>query len=204
MLPPRYLNRIKRLRVPSSVFQTYMVTDLDLGKLNLEHENFYFKSLNNLKIASSFKRLGISQDKPLVFSISCPSLVDSTLAPQGFQTLVVSTFAPFDIGVDWRMEKEKMEQILIQMASKKIKNLDQHIIFKESGTPATMKRYTLNSYGSPYGWEQSKHQMFRRPQSFTPIKNLYLVGHWTNSGGGVVSSLLSSYKLAKLLEEKEH
>jgi prolycopene isomerase len=38
----------------------------------------------------------------------------------------------------------------------------------------------------------------------TPIAGLYLSGHWTHPGGGVVSVILSGYKLSqKIASEKK-
>ncbi|WP_240159741.1 hypothetical protein [Paenibacillus aceris] len=81
------------------------------------------------------------------------------------------------------------------MAEKAIPNLGSHLDFVESGSPLTMERYTNNSQGATYGWEQNMKQMTSRPQHGTPISGLYLSGHWTDPGGGVVSALLSGYKL---------
>ena len=90
------------------------------------------------------------------------------------------------------------------MAEQAIPKLSEHLEYVESGTPLTMERYTNNSFGAIYGWEQNMKQMISRPQHETPIKGLYLSGHWTDPGGGVVSVLLSSYKLyQKLMANKQ-
>lgn len=191
-LPKRYKSKLSKLSLPLSVFQTYIVTDLPLE--GLEHENFYFRSLISSDIISSFLKVK-EQNGLLAFSISCPSNVDNSLAPPGEKTLVISTFAPYDIGKDWRVIKRNFEDKLIELASEEIPNLKEHILFRESGTPQTLENYTMNSFGSPFGWEQSIKQIYKRPQAITPIENLKIVGHWTNSGGGIVSSILSSYKI---------
>ncbi|MDP5872497.1 hypothetical protein [Streptococcus mutans] len=89
---------------------------------------------------------------------------------------------------------------MIKAANQIIPNLESHIIFSESSTPTTNERYTLNSGGSPFGWEQSVDQFFRRPNYITPIENFYAVGHWTKAGGGVVSAMLSAKQLVDILE----
>ena len=191
-LPKRYKSKVNKLSLPLSVFQTYIVTDLSLE--DLEHENFYFKSFVSSEIMSSFFKVE-EREGLLAFSISCPSNIDDNLAPLGEKTLVISTFAPYDIGKDWHLVKQNFEEKLIELASEEIPYLKEHILFQESGTPQTLERYTMNSFGSPFGWEQSISQIYKRPQTITPIENLKIVGHWTSSGGGIVSSILSSYKI---------
>jgi prolycopene isomerase len=46
-----------------------------------------------------------------------------------------------------------------------------------------------------YGWEPSPQQM-RRLDNETPIRGLYLAGHWTQPGGGVYAVVLSGVQTA--------
>ena len=72
-------------------------------------------------------------------------------------------------------------------------------------TPKTIEKYTSNSQGSVVGWEMSPNCMlFNRLGHITPIHNLFLVGHWTNPGGGIASSALSGYIMANyIINEKK-
>ena len=91
------------------------------------------------------------------------------------------------------------------MAEQAIPELGAHLDYVESGTPLTMERFTNNSQGATYGWEQNMKQMTSRPQLGTPINGLFIAGHWTDPGGGVVSAVLSGYKLyQKIIQESEH
>lgn len=65
---------------------------------------------------------------------------------------------------------------------------------QEAATPLTNVRYTLNTAGAIYGYEQSVANTFmNRISNRTPVKGLYLAGAWGEPGGGY-SAVLSSGK----------
>jgi prolycopene isomerase len=200
--PSRYLKRISKLSVSMSAFEVFIGTDLPLHEMDLAHEVFvydrydYSEVYNNL---ANLKELGVEGVSGV--AISCPSLADPNLAPEGKHTVVITTLMPYDIG-DWKEMKPKFQDALIRLAETAIPNLSQHLDFVESGTPLTMERYTNNTRGAIYGFTQNLEQSTGRPQPETPIKGLYLTGHWTELGGGVVSVLLSAHKLHQKLKDK--
>lgn len=50
------------------------------------------------------------------------------------------------------------------------------------------------------GWEMSPDQLGAgRPSNITPIEGLYLVGHWTQPGGGITPVIVSAQKVARLI-----
>ena len=82
----------------------------------------------------------------------------------------------------------------------KFPGLKSHTLVMEGATPRTMERYTLNLTGSIYGWEVSPQQVGRRRlQHRTPIKGLYLSGHWTQPGGGIYAVTLSGIQTAQMI-----
>ena len=198
--PARFRKKVSNLTISMSAFEVFIGTDLPLQDMDLAHETFVYNVYDYEEIFrqhTQLKELGTAGFSGL--AISCPSLADPTLAPEGKHTVIITTLVPYDIGGDWKELKAEYEQALIKMAEKAIPNLSEHLDYVESGTPLTMERYTNNSFGAIYGWEQNMKQMISRPQHETPIKGLYLSGHWTDPGGGVVSVLLSSYKLYQKL-----
>ena len=203
--PARYRKKIANLTISMSAFEVFIGTDLPLHDMGLAHETFVYNRYDYEEIYrrhTQLKELGTAGFSGL--AISCPTLADSKLAPEGKHTVIITTLVPYDIGEDWKNLKSEYEQALIKMAEQAIPKLSEHLEYVESGTPLTMERYTNNSFGAIYGWEQNMKQMISRPQHETPIKGLYLSGHWTDPGGGVVSVLLSSYKLSqKLMANKQ-
>jgi prolycopene isomerase len=86
----------------------------------------------------------------------------------------------------YNREKARWTDILIQRAEKHlIPGLSSMIEVKEAGTPLTNRRYTGNTDGAIYGFEQSMDNAFmNRIKNRAPIKGLYLASAWGNPGGG--------------------
>jgi phytoene dehydrogenase-like protein len=66
---------------------------------------------------------------------------------------------------------------------------------QEAATPLTFWRYTGNTHGAIYGFEQSMDNAFmNRIENKTPIEGLYLAGAWGFPGGGYAGVLRSGRK----------
>ncbi|MEW6600107.1 MAG: hypothetical protein AB1499_03975, partial [Nitrospirota bacterium] len=106
-------------------------------------------------------------------------------------------------GSYWQNNRQSVADELINRAEKFIPDLSNHIVVRETATPLTLKRYTLNKNGSSYGWNATPAQLDRNvmpPNTF--IEGLYLTGHWVTSGagpGGVSSVAFSGKKTAELI-----
>jgi prolycopene isomerase len=91
-----------------------------------------------------------------------------------------------------------MAMKLIKRAEDIIPRLSSYIDVQEVATPLTMERYTGNYKGAIYGWAPLISQTgFRRMDSKTPIKNLYLAGAWTRPGGGTTGVMYSGKSIAE-------
>jgi phytoene dehydrogenase-like protein len=67
----------------------------------------------------------------------------------------------------------------------------------DAASPLTCERYTLNTMGAAMGWAFSPGMFLRRLDQRTPVRNLYLAGHWTTPGGGVPAVALSGLGAAR-------
>ncbi len=96
--------------------------------------------------------------------ITIPSLVDSTLAPEGKYMLSIVVPAPYNY--DWQNKKEEVARRIIKQAEKAIPNLSTHILYQDISTPLTLEKYTLNTEGAMYGLqvtpEQSPDQLLNK------------------------------------------
>ncbi len=89
-------------------------------------------------------------------------------------------------------EKERLTGMLIAQAEKlAIKGLSQMIVMRESSTPLTNKRYTLNTAGAIYGFNQTVDNSFmtRQPNE-TGLPGLYLASAWGDPGGGFGGAIM--------------
>lgn len=89
----------------------------------------------------------------------------------------------------YRKEKERIANILIERAEATvIPGLRTMIEVMEASTPLTNVRYTKNHEGAIVGYESSMGNFGpTRIKNQTPIKGLYLAGHWGDPGGGFVT-----------------
>ena len=90
-------------------------------------------------------------------------------------------------------EKTRWMEILIQRAENDvIKDLSSMIAVREAATPLTNWRYTGNTEGAIYGFEQSlDNTAENRIKNTTPIDGLYLASAWGFPGGGFEGALRS-------------
>jgi len=202
--PERYIKRSSKIDIAMSAYEVFIVTDLNMKDFSISHETFIYDSYKYGEIYEQHKGKAEGMNIHGV-AISCPTLVDNSLCPEGHHLLVISTMVASEKERNWSSVKQLYTVELIKIVEKVIPELSKHIIYLEAATPNTMHRYTLNTNGSCYGWEQNYLQTQYRPKQKTPIKGLYLSGHWTEPGGGIVAAMLSGYKISnKLIRDSEN
>ncbi len=77
------------------------------------------------------------------------------------------------------------------------------IEYCDVGTPATIRRYTLNPKGTAYGYAQIPCQAGRRRVKIqSPIPNLFFASAWTEPGHGFTGAIMSGYWCAKAIIRK--
>ena len=129
-------------------------------------------------------------------------IIDSGLAPEGKATGVICTldYASGWEGMektDYRKKKEEVAKILISRLDKVIPGIAKLVEYKEVATPLTIRRYTFNPGGVPYGYAQTLDQSARKR---LPVKSivpgLYFASAWSSPGGGFSGAILSGYTCA--------
>jgi all-trans-retinol 13,14-reductase len=104
---------------------------------------------------------------------------------------------------DYYKEKKRWADILIRRAEDLLPGLSSMIEVEEAATPLTNWRFTRNTEGAIYGFEQSvRNAYIKRIDNRTPIKGLYLASAWSNPGGGFSGVLMSGQMtFRKILED---
>ena len=149
----------------------------------------------------------LEKEKGVIF-ISIPTLLDSSLAPEGKH--IVHAFTPSSIN-EWEglsrreylEKKEKYFSFLVKKISKILPNIDQNIDHKEIGTPKTHRKF-LGRYEGSYGPIPSQKLLGLLPMPFntTRIKNLYCVGDSCFPGQGLNAVAFSGYACAHKIGAK--
>ncbi len=144
-------------------------------------------------------------------SILAPTVRDKTLAPENKGTLNIFVPAWMNYEDNWKTTinakgefvrtdaykklKEDFAQIIFERIEGKIcPNLREHILFYEVATPITYHRYTHNKDGSMMGTRPGKVNMKSKVAHYkSPVKNLFIGGHWAELGGGVPIAVKAAY-----------
>jgi prolycopene isomerase len=150
-------------------------------------------------------------------SVLAPSFRDPSLAPAGKGTMTIYCYATFDQNETWMTEvdehgrlkrgdaykkfKQEFADILIERVEKKLgQDIKSHIEYCDIATPITHWRYTGNRNGSLMGARPGKANMQAGIAGHkTPVKNLWLGGHWAELGGGVPIAVKSGMNVALLV-----
>lgn len=200
-LPREFTANLKTLEVCPSAFNVYLGVDMDLKSVGINlPETVVHHSFDYEKEYQAMQILNLETSS---FCVSAPTLTDPNLAPKGKHCVAIFTpalYAP--PGWNWKEQKKDFAKRLIRQAESVIPGLSEHIVVQEAATPYSLERYTSNTGGAIAGWAYSPETAFRKPQPKTPIKNLYLVGHWTFPSGGISGVATSGWNLSQVLAKK--
>jgi prolycopene isomerase len=185
--PVGYLRRMHRMRPSVSGYILFGATAIDLEAAGVGHVNFGFDSWD----LEDAHRRTLAGD-PAALTISAPTLVDPTLAPDGEHVIVAAAPMRYDADADWGAVKAQMTPRIVRRLDALAPGLGDSLSFSEPATPLTLERFSGNRDGAMYGWDYAAdHPSSLRPDTVTPVNGLFLAGQWTALGGGFVRSTLS-------------
>lgn len=195
---PDFINKLRSMEINVSSMNINIGTDLDLAKLGVNEVQTIIHDTIDFEKEWEDNAHGDLTGSP--FALFIPTVVDPSQAPRGKHVVSIFAYAPYDIpGRHWGEEEDRVADILIKRTEKVIPNLSKHILVKDIATPRTMEKYSLNTQGATSGWAGTLSNFPNRPEPRTPVKGLYLTGHWTTHGASVGSVALSGYKVAQMV-----
>jgi prolycopene isomerase len=179
---------------------------MDLDKRDLP----YFTYLSTGDAQKEYEQLmrGGQPDDPTVI-ITIPTLLDPALAPPGHHIVRLMTPASYGFCTGWgahdqsrylRIKEEAVERLIRLVEERYMPGLSSHCTLIEAATPVTLERYTANEKGASYGLAPTPRQIGRgRPANRTPLKGLYLAGHYTRPAHGIVGAAISGRFVADII-----
>lgn len=198
-LPGAFVRKLHGMKPSLSAFVLFLATDYDMRSNGASHEMFIYNSWDHDEAYNCVLR-GDMASPTSSFIVNVPTLTDPSLAPKGQHLVTATALVPYEIANSWREEKQPYGERLLGQVENKFPGLGDRILMMEGATPRTMERYTLNLTGAIYGWEVSPAQVGRgRLPHRTPVKGLYLSGHWTQPGGGIYGVLVSGVQTAQIV-----
>jgi len=155
-------------------------------------------------------------------TVLAPSVRDGSMAPEGKGTLTIyapAYFSHFDNwgtevdekgtvvrGDRYRQIKKEFAEILIDRVEKKLGiDIRSHISVMDIATPVTYHRYTGNREGIMMGARPGKNNYKAKIAHYrTPLKNVFLSGHWSNLGGGVPIAVSTAVNTTLMILKNEN
>ena len=200
-IPGGFRSKLKRMRPSLSYFILYLGIEGEVDELSTSNNEVFCEDLLRKEYQSLYENRIPEKGS---FYLLAPSKVNPSHAPDGKSTLCLSLKAPYQFHPDWNQKvKDDLSQQLVSKASSYVPDLEKRILVKTTATPKTIEQWTGNRWGAAYGWAQipSQSGIYRLPRT-TPVPNLYLTGHWTSPGGGIVGAVASGELTSKALLEK--
>ncbi|MBI2059387.1 MAG: NAD(P)/FAD-dependent oxidoreductase [Nitrospirae bacterium] len=209
---PSYRTRRKAKSIRPSLgsFCVYVATDLDVSKSGVTDANIWHYGTNDIEALYQTVYDNRIPEKPFFF-LTSPTLKDpeSERAPAGHQIVEFITFAPTEPFKPWFEKpamkrgpaygaiKEEIAEKVLESAERYVPGLRDHIVLKESATPATVWHFVRGREGGIYGPEHSPDQTtFRRFTTQIGIPGLYLAGA-SVLGAGIMPCLISGMMASK-------
>lgn len=192
---------------PSSVI-VWLGLDQDItGRFPLPEASFYagcdMEANYKAAMAGDFEKSGFAL---MVYDNLVPGF-----SPPGCSSLSIMSLCGYEPWKDmeadylagrkeaYRAKKKRLTDLLVAMAEKRaIPGLSKMIIMHDSATPLTNLRFTMNTAGALYGYNQSVDNSFMaRLPNKTGVPGVYLASAWGNPGGGFGGALLGGKKAFK-------
>jgi len=216
LFPKKFVARNKGGEVSISVITAFLGLEMSDGELARHlktHHTLYWRTY-----AQSDDIYDPDLHRKNWAMLSWCSMHDKSLAPEGKNSIIVQVPVPYDWMNGWgtgssdpmarneayRKLKERVLEDVISDMEYILPGLRDRVEHKELATPRTLARYTLNPQGSIMGWSYDMYRtpLFGRFARFTtPVKNLYLAGHYSIWPGGIVFSALTGKLVAEGMYE---
>ena len=138
---------------------------------------------------------------------------DPTLVPKGKTSVITYFRADDEYWVSlkkenpekYKDEKERIALKIIEALDKRFPGISSKIEVFDVATPATYIRYTGNWKGSHQGWiPDAKSFMTRIKNTLPGLKNFYMVGQWTQDGGGVPTGAMTARNITQVICKKDN
>lgn len=194
-VPDSYRKQIYAPEIGPSAFSVYLGLNATPKQLNINaHETFINETPDPNEAFEFFTKL----EPPKYIVAACYNHVVESISPPGTTEMVLTTL---QMGKIWQSVspdqyyriKDEITNKMVDMVEHTLcPNIRDYIEVAEAATPLTYYRYSKNIEGAIYGYTQDILNMpLLRLNSRGPLLGVYMVGAWTNFGGGFSTSILS-------------
>ena len=196
-LPEAYLRRLQRMEPTLSAVTAFGVTKRDLRAMGATHDTYVYEDWDP---EVSWSR--ILDGQAAMAWMTVPTLVDPSLAPPGEHVVLYTCPAAYRVDEPWPEKRDRFARRMVELSEQAFPGISDDLNMFNVGTPLTLERYTGNQAGAMSGWAATPNQSGSRRLSMrTPIEGLYLSGHWTQPGQGVLRAHVTGFWAAHLVLE---
>ena len=190
--------KIKSLRTGASLLTIYFGFNKPLSLLGHKHYSTFIYD-GSVKNQADIFRNNNSDFGSRSFTFIDYGQIDSGLAPEGKS---VGAICCIDYLEGWEKlshgeyetKKEEVARTFIKRLEKLIPGITDIIEYYEVGTPATVKRYTLNPGGAVYGFAQVPGKPAVDISDL--YDNLHFASAWGKTGGGFSGAIYAGFLCA--------
>jgi phytoene dehydrogenase-like protein len=133
---------------------------------------------------------------------------DTTMAPQGCTSAIIMiptfntewwTDLRLQNPIEYSAEKKRIGEEVVEVIDRFLGDIRPHVEVIDVSTPATIIRYTNNWKGSFEGFLPTRKSMRTRmiDQTIPSLSNFYMIGQWTNPGGGLPPCAMDGLAIAQ-------
>lgn len=188
-LPPGAVEQVRSLRPTYPCFLIHLGLEDIPDDVLEEAQGYYWDGWDMDEVGRGSLRC----------KVFVPTLYEPAMAPPGKKIIIVQKVLDMDYESidDWVGHKRQIERLALDHLERLIPGITKKIVVSTSASARTSWRFTLNQRGAMLGWEMSPEQLGEgRPGITTPVRDLYLVGHWTRPGGGITPVIVSAQQVA--------
>ncbi len=221
-LPASWVSRSPKFEMAAALFMTFLGVRTDMAAKGMRRTNYWQFDGYDMEGFYAADTDDARQGKPIRSRgcyITSASLKDPESAahhaPPGVTNIEVMTIVPggsarWNVANDdcegfaykdnepYRAQKALLEDEMIARLEKLFPGTRESIVYRESATPVSHRRYTRATDGTGYGLAATPEQFLKnRPGYRGPLEGLYLCGASTRAGHGIVGSMASGEQSAK-------
>ena len=181
-----WIRRLSNLNPSVSAVIVYLGLNRDISGLIPNNTNFWYFSEN---MSSIFKNITNNRHDPLEHLILLKPPTGKVPS-----TLTLLYFLMKSASIDWKRDKQLFAERMLAKAEELFPGLKDAVDLIEIGSPATFERYTANTDGALYGFENTRdvYGEAKLPVN-THLHNLYQTGHWGKPGCGIWNVMVNAY-----------
>jgi prolycopene isomerase len=191
VLPHRFRQRISRMEATGSYYIAYY--SVPSGAIDGLWPNIEVRESNGILWGTHTAK---------AWYMLVPSIIDSTSAPPGFHCLCLSIPCPPELTFG-PAARNQCRKYVEQAAEARFPQLRSRLSFIFDLGPEQLAAISGNPGGSAYGWALTPEQSgVKRLNLKTPLRGLYLAGHWTMPGGGIAGVVTSGRLCAQAILQR--